>query len=86
MTLDLAACWGFALLALRTAGLAVTVPVISARVVPARVRLALALLVAWAAWTAAGMPGARAPALTIGFPRSPGSGGPSCGTDLGRSV
>jgi hypothetical protein len=33
-----------------------------------------------------GMLGAGAPALRIGRPRSPGSGGPSCGADLGRAV
>ena len=35
---------------------------------------------------ARGMPGAGAPALRIGRPRSPGSGGPSCGADFGRPV
>ena len=33
-----------------------------------------------------GMPGAGAPALTIGRPRSPGSGGPSWGTLRGSPV
>jgi flagellar biosynthesis protein FliR len=61
MTLPVASAWACALLLLRTAGLLLTAPVLSARVVPARVRVALAVLVAWAAWTGAGAPAAHPP-------------------------
>ena len=61
MTLPVASAWACGLLLLRTAGLFLTAPVLSARVVPARVRVALAVLVAWAAWTGAGAPTAPPP-------------------------
>jgi flagellar biosynthetic protein FliR len=48
--------WGFALVLLRTAGLLVTVPVLGARFIPARLRLALAVVLALAAFTGAGAP------------------------------
>jgi flagellar biosynthetic protein FliR len=61
MTFPLASAWAFALLLFRAAGLFVTAPIISARTVPARVRLGLAVLIAWAAWTGAGSPDAAPP-------------------------
>jgi flagellar biosynthesis protein FliR len=61
MTLPVASAWACALLLFRTAGLLLTAPVLSARVVPARARIALAVLLAWGAWTGAGAPGAAPP-------------------------
>lgn len=61
MTLPLASAWGCGLLLFRAAGLVVTAPVLSARVVPARVRIALAVLLAWIAWSGAGAPEAPPP-------------------------
>jgi flagellar biosynthetic protein FliR len=48
--------WGFALVLLRTAGLLVTVPILGARLVPARIRLALAIILAFVTFTGAGSP------------------------------
>ena len=48
--------WGFALVLLRTAGLLITVPILGARLVPGRIRLGLALLLAFASFTGAGSP------------------------------
>ena len=62
MTLPVAQAWALALLACRAAGLVVSAPILSARTVPARVRIALALLVAFAAWCGAGAPSAAPPA------------------------
>jgi flagellar biosynthetic protein FliR len=61
MDLPVASAWACGLLLFRTAGLFVTAPVLSARVVPARMRIALAVLIAWAAWTGAGAPSAAPP-------------------------
>ncbi|GEJ59194.1 flagellar biosynthetic protein FliR [Anaeromyxobacter diazotrophicus] len=65
MTIPLGEAWALALLAFRAAGLVVSAPILSARTVPARVRLGLALLVAFAAWSGAGAPSA-APPLELG--------------------
>jgi flagellar biosynthesis protein FliR len=62
MTLPLGQAWALALLLFRTAGLVLAAPVLSARVVPVRVRLALALLLAFAAWSGAGAPTSEPPA------------------------
>jgi flagellar biosynthetic protein FliR len=48
--------WGFALVLLRTAGLLVTVPILGARLVPARIRVALAFILAFVTYTGAGSP------------------------------
>jgi flagellar biosynthetic protein FliR len=61
MELPVASAWACGLLLLRTAGLLITAPVLSARVVPARVRITFAVLLAWAAWTGAGAPSATPP-------------------------
>jgi flagellar biosynthetic protein FliR len=53
--------WAFLLVLLRTAGLLITVPVLGARLVPARVRLGLALVLAFAAYTGAGSPVVASP-------------------------
>jgi len=65
MTLPVAQAWALALLAFRATGLIVSAPILSARTVPARVRIALALLVAFAAWSGAGAPSATPP-LQVG--------------------
>jgi flagellar biosynthesis protein FliR len=57
----LASAWACGLVFLRAAGLCITMPVLSARVVPARVRIALAAMIAFAAWTGAGAPTAPPP-------------------------
>lgn len=62
MSAPLAAAWGFALVLLRTAGLAMAAPLLSARFVPARIRLGLALAVAFAVWQGAGAPEVAPPA------------------------
>jgi len=62
MDFPVASVWGLALVLFRAAGLVVAAPVLSARVVPARARLALAALLAWAAWCGAGAPAATPPA------------------------
>ena len=61
MVIPVGSAWACGLLLLRTAGLLLTAPVLSARVVPSRVRIALAVLLAWAAWTGAGAPSASPP-------------------------
>ncbi len=61
MLIPVGSAWACGLLLLRTAGLLLTAPVLSARVVPSRVRIALAVLLAWAAWTGAGAPSAPPP-------------------------
>ena len=61
MTIPVASAWACALLFLRTAGLLLTAPVLSARVVPARIRLTLGVLLAWVVWSGAGAPAAPPP-------------------------
>ncbi len=61
MTFPAASAWALGLLLTRTAGLFLAAPVVSARVVPARVRLGLAVLVAWTAYAGAGAPAAALP-------------------------
>ncbi len=53
--------YGFGLLLLRTTGLFITAPVLSARTVPVRIRLALALAASAAIFTGAGSPRATVP-------------------------
>ena len=62
MDVTLPAAWGFALVLLRTAGLVVSAPLLSARMVPVRVRLGLALVVGFAVWQGAGAPALAPPA------------------------
>jgi flagellar biosynthetic protein FliR len=61
VSFPIASAWACGLLLARTAGLLLTAPVLSARVAPARARVALAVLLAWAAWTGAGGPAAAPP-------------------------
>jgi flagellar biosynthetic protein FliR len=63
----LAAAWGFALVLLRTAGLVMTAPLLSARFVPNRIRLALSLAVAFAVWQGAGAPAPAPPGTLAGL-------------------
>jgi flagellar biosynthetic protein FliR len=58
----LESAWGYGLLLMRCAGLCLSAPVLSARVVPARVRVTFAALLAFAAWSGAGAPAAAPPA------------------------
>jgi flagellar biosynthetic protein FliR len=53
--------WGFLLVLLRTAALVTTVPILGARLIPARIRLAMAVALAFAAFTGAGSPGVPPP-------------------------
>jgi flagellar biosynthesis protein FliR len=59
--LPVATAYGFALLLLRTTALFTTAPILSARVVPARIRLGFAVVVAFAVFTGAGSPGVPPP-------------------------
>ena len=61
MVIPLGSAWAFALLLFRASGLVLTAPILSARVAPQKVRIALAVLVTWAAWSGAGMPSAPPP-------------------------
>lgn len=56
MTLGLASAWALALVLFRAGGLLVALPALGARTVPQRVKLGLALALAWAAWAGAGAP------------------------------
>jgi len=60
--LPLASAWGFGLVLFRTLGLFLAAPILSARVVPMRIRLAAALGTAVAVWSGAGAPAVAAPA------------------------
>ncbi|HUK65946.1 MAG TPA: flagellar biosynthetic protein FliR [Anaeromyxobacteraceae bacterium] len=61
MSVPVASAFAFLLVLLRTTGLFVSAPVLSARVVPARPRLAFAVVVAFAAYCGAGAPRAPVP-------------------------
>ena len=63
----IAAAYAFGLLLFRTAGLCATAPILAARVVPARVRLAVALVLAFAVWSGAGAPAVAPPATLLGL-------------------
>ena len=62
MDTSLAGAWAFGLLLMRTGGLVLTAPILSARFVPARVRLGIALVVTVAAYTGSGSPHLAPPA------------------------
>jgi flagellar biosynthetic protein FliR len=64
---SLATLWGFGLLLFRTAGLCATAPMLGARLVPARVRMGLALALAFAVFTAAGAPAVPVPGTLLGL-------------------
>ncbi len=56
MDLPVATVWGFTLLLFRTTGLLLVAPLLGVRTVPAQVRLALGLVVAFAVYAGAGAP------------------------------
>jgi flagellar biosynthetic protein FliR len=56
MDAPIATAYGFGLVLLRTAALCTTAPVLGAKVVPARIRLGLALVLAFAVFSGAGAP------------------------------
>jgi flagellar biosynthesis protein FliR len=62
LSLPLATAYGFLLLLFRTAALCSTAPVLGARVVPARVRLGIAVGIALAVFAGAGSPAVSPPA------------------------
>jgi flagellar biosynthetic protein FliR len=59
--------FGFLLVLLRTAGLLVSAPILGARVVPVRIRLAFSLVLALAVFTGAGAPAVTPPTGVPGF-------------------
>jgi flagellar biosynthetic protein FliR len=59
--IPLPSAYGFGLILVRTLGLLLTVPLLSARTIPARIRVGLALVLAVAVWTGAGGPRAAPP-------------------------
>jgi flagellar biosynthetic protein FliR len=59
--------WGFALLLFRTTGLCLTAPLIGARIVPNRVKLAIALVLTMAVWQGAGAPAVPVPSSLPGL-------------------
>jgi flagellar biosynthetic protein FliR len=73
MDLPVASAWAFGLLLLRTAGLFAVAPVISARSVPGRIRMALAVAVAFVVYTGAGSPAVPLPASIGGLAAAAGA-------------
>ncbi|MGC3998698.1 MAG: flagellar biosynthetic protein FliR [Anaeromyxobacter sp.] len=67
MDAPLATAYGFGLVLLRTAALCSAAPVLGARLVPARIRMAVALVVAFAVFTGAGAPAVAPPAGLAGL-------------------
>jgi flagellar biosynthetic protein FliR len=65
--LPVATGYGFALLLLRTAALFTTAPILGARVVPARIRLGMAVAVAVAVYSGAGSPQVSPPDSLFGL-------------------
>jgi flagellar biosynthetic protein FliR len=65
--LPLATLWGFGLVLFRTTGLCLTAPMLSARIVPARIRLAIALALSFAIFSGAGTPAVPVPASVAGL-------------------
>lgn len=67
MDAPLATLWGFGLLLFRTAGLCSTAPLLGARLVPARVRMGLALVLSFSVFSAIGSPPVPVPASLLGL-------------------
>lgn len=67
MELALPAAFGFLLVLLRTGALVAAGPVLGARTIPGRIKLGLTLVVAWVAFTAAGMPRVVLPSSFTGL-------------------
>lgn len=73
MDLSLDSAWGFGLVLMRTLGLFLTAPIIAARVVPSRIRLALGVAVAAAVWSGAGAPRLAPPGTLFGLAAAVGA-------------
>jgi len=67
MDASLATLWGFGLVLFRTAGLCATAPMLGARLVPARVRMGLALALSFAVFNGAGAPAVAVPSTLLGL-------------------
>jgi flagellar biosynthetic protein FliR len=65
--LPLATVWGFGLLLFRTTGLCLTAPMLGARIVPQRIRLAISVALTAAIYTGIGMPGVPLPSSILGL-------------------
>jgi flagellar biosynthetic protein FliR len=59
--------WGFGLLLFRTTGLCLTAPMLGSRIVPARVKLAISLVLTMAIYQGAGSPAVPVPASILGL-------------------
>jgi len=59
--------WGFGLLLFRTTGLCLTAPMLGSRIVPARVKLAISLVLTMAVYQGAGSPQVPVPASILGL-------------------
>jgi flagellar biosynthetic protein FliR len=59
--------WGFGLLLFRTTGLCITAPMLGARIVPARIKLAVALVLTVAIHAGAGSPAVPVPSSILGL-------------------
>jgi len=59
--------WGFGLLLFRTTGLCLTAPMLGSRIVPARVKLALSLVLTMAIFQGSGSPAVPVPASLLGL-------------------
>ncbi len=67
MDAALPSLYGYGLLLLRTAALCATAPILAARVVPARVRVAIAVALSLAVWQGAGSPAVPPPSGLLGL-------------------
>jgi flagellar biosynthesis protein FliR len=67
MDASLATLWGFGLVLFRTAGLCATAPMLGARLVPARVRMGLALALSFAVFNGAGAQPVPVPGSLLGL-------------------
>lgn len=67
MEASLPTLWGFGLLLLRTTGLCMTAPMLGARIVPARVKLGIALVLTMAIYQGAGAPAVPVPSTLLGL-------------------
>lgn len=67
MEASLPTLWGFGLLLFRTTGLIMTAPMLGARIVPGRIKLAMALVLSMAVYQGAGAPAVPVPATLPGL-------------------
>lgn len=73
MDASLATAYGFLLVLLRTAALCSTAPIFGARVVPARIRLGVAVAISFAVYSGAGAPGLLPPPSIFGIAKAAAS-------------